>query len=94
MTIKLFTLHQQTKPTERCEAANRIGLWEHTIQFFDILRTSAMPECWRAETPRHQPSGRLKEEADSGISPYPIKYIALGREHATAGTQTYIENTS
>ncbi|EHG99817.1 hypothetical protein HMPREF9441_02249 [Paraprevotella clara YIT 11840] len=45
-----------------------------------------MPECWRAETRRNHPSGRLKEKADSGISPYPIKYIALGREHATAET--------
>jgi hypothetical protein len=45
-----------------------------------------MPEWWRAETRRNHPSGRLKEKADSGISPYPIKYIALGREHATAET--------
>lgn len=82
----IYICTNKQKLTERREATNRIGLWVHKIQFFDILRTSVMPEWWRAETRRNHPSGRLKEKADSGISPYPIKYIALGREHATAET--------
>lgn len=64
MTIKLFTLHQQTKLAEKREQPYRIGLQVQKTSFIDILVHSLLP----------QRTGSKQSGQQGTRQPYQVQY--------------------